>query len=76
MKALIILSLVSFNALAIDCQIVGERKFNALKEELVMEGKGVREINDILQARIKICDRKCPPIHNLGICMAVIPKKD
>jgi hypothetical protein len=75
MKYLLLL-LVSFNALAIECVPTSEKKFNAIREELVAEGKGILEINDIMRARIKICQGKCPPAMSTfdGLCMAKVNK--
>ena len=74
MKILILLGLAITSAHALECELVGERKFNRMKEEMVLEGKGITEINDILRARINICQGQCGPVTGLGLCMAKINK--
>lgn len=74
MRALILLSLISFNASAIECDWQSERKFRELQEELILKGKGIREINDVLLARIDICKGKCGEQISTfqGLCMAKV----
>lgn len=63
---------------ALECKLIGERKYQAIIESLVMEGKGTREINDILQARLKVCRGKCVEgiSSSLGLCMADVKPKE
>lgn len=77
MKLLILLSIFSVNANALECDWTNERAFNQLKEDMVMGGKGVREINEILHARINICRAKCGEQISTfqGLCMAQVNTK-
>ena len=75
MKLTLILLFITMNALASGkCEIVGQGKYDQIVTSLVMEGKGVIEVNDILQARMHVCQDKCqPPIT--GLCMLIVSNK-
>jgi hypothetical protein len=64
---------VSFGS-EMECEAYGKRQFENVKRELVLEGKGIQEINGILQARIDICVDQCDLFMTGTICMATIKK--
>ena len=76
MKLLILLSLISsLNTFASgeNCKSVGQQEYTEITESLILEGKGIREVNGVLRVRIEFCKGKCSDDSRL--CMLVIPDK-
>lgn len=66
--------LIPLKALAINCEKVNQHQYEQIVENLVSEGKGVWEINDILQARMDVCLNRCNRTQS-GLCMLQLPTK-
>jgi hypothetical protein len=64
MKLLILTLLVSVNAMALECKKVSYDVNKKMREELMLEGKGAWEIDEIMDARWAACYGKCGPLNS------------